>query len=367
MVVGLAVAGACAREEIDPASAGEGATTTAARTETDSAAPDDSSGSSDYGPAAGETSAGTSTGGQASSDGAGLDSGPGDSSSDGEDAAPDLRLLHCGADGGNLVVLDLVDGDDYQVVWEWVAADAVGWSGDAASDFGSLPECKVVEDGTQIAVAGNSSVALIDFPSGEVVLHGPVNAAHSVALLPGGRLVGVGSTSAQVRLFQIGDNETVVWEDEMDAAHAAVWDRDRELVYVVGDDRMRRYTLTDWDTDTPSLSPLDAEDLVLPDRGAHDLSPLPGTSGLALSTRVQVWIFDRDALTFAPLRPIATVAKVKSVDVHPVTGRMAIGRAQQEYWTTEIELLNPEGTIALPDQERLYKVRWFARETAAAL
>lgn len=276
---------------------------------------------------------------------------------------PDERLLHCGAGGGNVVMLDLAEGDTYEVVWEWHAEDAAGW--EDPEGFSSVADCKVVEDGTQIALSGNHAVALVEFPSGDVLLHGPLPAAHSVALLPGGRLVGVGASSGLVRLFEVGRNDTVVWEDDMESAHGVVWDRGRELVYVIGHDRLRKYALVNWDTAEPALEEL--EELELPDRGAHDLSVVPGSDLLVLSTRWDVWTYDRSTDAFAPFEPIATWRKVKSVDIHPETGRVAVGQGEEDYWATQVQLRSPDAIIPLPESERLYKTRWFARETAAAL
>lgn len=262
-------------------------------------------------------------------------------------------------------MLDLEDGDDYHQVWEWVAEEASGWESDVTADFSSMADCKMVEDGTQIAISGRGGVALIDYPSGDVVVHGPVPAAHSVALLPQGRLVGVGASSALIRLFEVGRSEEILWEDEMTAAHGVVWDREREKLYIVGHDRMRQYTLEDWDTDTPTLAL--AADLELPDRGAHDLSSVASTSLLLLSTRANVWSFDRETEVFAPYAPLADDSKVKSVDVHPLSGRVAVSRADRDWWTTQIRLLGPDASIELPEEERLYKVRWWQRATSAAL
>lgn len=257
-------------------------------------------------------------------------------------------------------MLDLAAGDDYEVVWEWVAEDAPGWEDPVG--FNSMADCKVVDDGERIAVSGNQAVALIEYPSGEVLLHGPVPAAHSVELLPRERIIGVGANSALIRLFEVGQNEVVLWEDEMEAAHGVVWDADRERVYVIGHDRMRIYSLVDWDTDSPSLE-VDL-DLELPDRGAHDLSVVPGTDLLVLSTRSDVWTFDRSTLEFAPYGEIAKWGKVKSVDIHPVTGRVAVSQGEEEWWATQIQLFGPDAVIPLPEGERLYKARWFARESA---
>ena len=278
---------------------------------------------------------------------------------------PDHRILHCGAGGGNVVLLDLTDGDDYEIVWEWQASEASGLPENLVGAFYSMSDCKMAEGGTQLAIAGHSQVALLDFPSGDVLLHGPVGAAHSVAVLPDDRLVGVGSSSALIRLFEVGKSGEVIWEDTMTSAHGALWDRDRERLYVIGHQSMRLYSLVDWDTANPGLAL--EETLELPDRGAHDLSPLPGTDALLLSTRANVWTFDRGSGEFAPFAPIADEKKIKSVDVNPTTGRTSYTQGEDSFWGTAIQLLDPAGVVPLPEGERLYKARWFAREGSAPL
>jgi hypothetical protein len=65
-----------------------------------------------------------------------------------------------------------------------------------------------------------------------------------------------------------------------------------------------------------------------------------------------VFLFDRDQATFRPHPLMAKEAKVKSADVHPVSGRLVVST-----WGNTLKLLEPSGTITFKDA-RPYKARW---------
>ena len=96
----------------------------------------------------------------------------------------------------------------------------------------------------------------------------------------------------------------------------------------------------------------------LPDGNGHDLSPVPGTPFLALSTQGGCWFFDRDSMRFTAHPDLADVPNVKSIDVHPVTGRLAYIHAEgRQWWAHALRFRHPDGLLNMP-QEHLYKARW---------
>ncbi|HPM84724.1 MAG TPA: hypothetical protein PLF81_28660 [Candidatus Anammoximicrobium sp.] len=140
------------------------------------------------------------------------------------------------------------------------------------------------------------------------------------------------------------------------SAHGVVWDEGRQLLWALGLNELRSYGLRDWDSDKPSLAL--SGSYPLPDADGHDLQPVPRGHDLVVTTGRGVYLFDRDKHGFRLHPDLGQKAHVKSVSVHPVTGRMAFIQASDKAWWTDSRgLLSPADTIQLPG-ERLYKARW---------
>jgi hypothetical protein len=90
----------------------------------------------------------------------------------------------------------------------------------------------------------------------------------------------------------------------------------------------------------------------------HELSVVPGSQELLVSTEGGVWRFDRASTTFRPDPDLHGLHHVKSAVLHPATGRLAYTQADTpEWWTTRIRFRRPDEIVTL-DGEHIYKVRW---------
>lgn len=266
------------------------------------------------------------------------------------------ELVVCGWD--EVFVLD-VSGAPTKV-WSWKAADRPELPEAYRTKFRTTDECKPVSGNRFLITASSDGAALVDRETGVARWWGACGNAHSAELLPGERIVLACSvregTGNKLALFDAGVPEKQLFATELHSGHGAVWDAERQVLWALGMDELRAYTLVAWDTPSPSLA-LKAT-YALPDRSGHELMAVPDSSRLVLSTHASVWLFDRDTGAFTKDGDLKDVHDVKSVAIHRGTGRKAYVRADApEWWSSRIRLLHPDRTITL-EGERLYKIRW---------
>ena len=272
---------------------------------------------------------------------------------------PARELILCGADEVFILSLSGPDGLQHSKVWSWRAADCPDIPESLHKGFRTTDDCKPVDAGQSILISSSSgAVALLDRKTGRASFHAPVVNTHSIEMLPGGRIAAAASTgnapgANRIVIFNLAGQELA--SDALISGHGVVWDDRRNRLWALGLDELRAYTLVGDDRQTR----LKLEYKVsLPDPDGHDLSPIPGTPRLFISTGRHCWHFDRDTRQFTPHESLANAAAVKSYCVHPTTGQIAYVQAEgKEWWAPRIHLLNPAGTLHLPDQ-RLYKARW---------
>jgi hypothetical protein len=269
---------------------------------------------------------------------------------------PGDALVLCGRDEVFIVSLD------GQRLWSWRAAERPEIPEELRPKFRTTDECKPVDGGSRILITSSGgAAALVERATGRALWWAAAVNAHSAELLPRGRVAvaaSVGEGGNRVLLFDLATPMKPLFHDELVSAHGFVWDEGRRRLWALGERELRAYRLKDWESATPSLER--AETFALPDAGGHDLRPLPGTSRLVLSTNPSLWHFDRDRKVFEIPEGFPETDKVKSVDVHPRTGRIAWVRAETSWWAPRVRLLLPEDELILPD-ERLYKARWIGR------
>jgi len=271
------------------------------------------------------------------------------------------ELVVCGWD--EVFILDLNRGQRQTPakVWSWKAQDRADIPARSRELFRTTDECRPVRGGGILITSSTDGVALVERETGSVLFRAVVPNAHSADLLPEGRVV-VASSGAEegnrLVVFDLNGPPEPVCADAMSWAHGVVWDAQRELLWALGRDELRAYELRDWASRGPSMSRVAAFDL--PDPGGHDLSPVPDTSLLVVTTQEHVYDFDRDERRFAPHPLLGNVPCVKSVSVHPVSGQIAYVRAEGKHWWAEtIRFLEPEDVFHVPGAH-FYKARWGA-------
>ncbi|WP_395749126.1 DUF6528 family protein [Prosthecobacter sp.] len=254
--------------------------------------------------------------------------------------------------GGNEVFIVDTDGATAKKLWRWSGEDAADLPAEARRDFNHLDECKPLENGAKLLVcASNGGCALIDRATNRLLWRARARNAHSLSLLPHDRIVVASSLSGDhLEVFSLSGSTVPVFKTPLHSAHGLVWDEKRQCLWALGFDELRAYTLEAWESDQPLLKLKSS--YPLPDKDGHDLRPVPGTNELIITTEKTVQLFDRETNSFKPHTLLGKEAGIKSVDVHPSTGRIVISS-----WGTAIRLLEPSGTIQFKDA-RPYKVRW---------
>ena len=71
-----------------------------------------------------------------------------------------------------------------------------------------------------------------------------------------------------------------------------------KLLYALADEEIRIYKLLHDNPAGISLARIAL--LILPERGGHDLYPVPRTDFLSVSTESSCWLFDRESFSFEP-------------------------------------------------------------------
>lgn len=262
-------------------------------------------------------------------------------------------LFVCGAD--EVVRIDPATSPAERL-WAWSAAGCDEIPADLKRAFATTDECKPLDGGKRLLVSSSGGgCALLELPSGKALWWARVTNAHSIEELPGGRIAvasSVGATGNKVLLFDRSLPEKPIAELPLKSAHGLVWDGKRKLLWALGFD-----VLIACRADGDEL--VQTQSHTLPDNDGHDLRAVPGSQDLVLSTHGGVWLFDREKSTFRPEPTMKEWMDVKSIDIHPGNGRVAVVRAEGGHWWTEtLRFLKPGGDARVDGENVLYKARW---------
>lgn len=275
-------------------------------------------------------------------------------------SSPESELILCGWDEVFILALSDASTPVYRKVWSWRATDSPEIPAALQTTFGTTDDCKPVDGGRRILISSSGGgIALVDRETRRASFHAFVTNAHSIAWLPGGRIavaasVAQNSTGDRVVIFDAASGRELA-SDGLPSGHGVVWDEARDVLWALGGNVLRAYAIG---SSVGSTRLERTFELALPDRGGHDLSPVPGSPRLFLSTLRRCWYFDRDRKEITPHDTLGNRVNLKSYDVHPRTGRVVYVQAESpNWWAEHIHFQRPDGTLRLPDQ-RLYKARW---------
>jgi hypothetical protein len=270
-----------------------------------------------------------------------------------------MELIVCGWD--EVFVVDPDAGAAAgRKLWSWRAADCPSLPDEYRTLFGSTDDCKPVAGGRRVLISSSGGgAALVERATGGASFCGQLVNAHSIEMLPGGRIAVAGSNTPDgdgLLVFEQGLPGRRLWSGRLPWGHGLVWDAARELLWALSIDHVQAYRLTNWDSGRPELAVAAAWEL--PDHWGHDLFPAGDGANLTVTTRDHCWLFDRDAGTFAPDPDLADEPGVKCISTDPSTGRIAWVQAEAgEWWAPRIRFLKPPGELHMPG-EKVYKVRW---------
>jgi hypothetical protein len=272
------------------------------------------------------------------------------------------ELIVCGWD--EVFILDFSKPNQEQPtkIWSWKAAERSDLPDEFKGLFGTTDECKPFNMGKNVLITSSGgAVAYVDRQQDRVLFYARAANAHSADLLPNNRVAVAASFNREGRgdrliIFDLNQPDQALWHEELPGGHGVVWDEERQLLWALSIQDIRVYQLDDWDTSAPKL--INALTIDLPERGGHDLYPVPGTSLLMVTTGKHCWLFDRDKKTFTLHPELSEQAHVKSISQHPITKQVVYVQAEGDHWWAErLHFLNPEQTLHIPG-EHFYKARW---------
>jgi hypothetical protein len=255
------------------------------------------------------------------------------------------------------------EGDKAQIVSrsDWEAGKSKGMPTGMVESFKTTDDCKPIEKGARILVTSSAGgLAIVERESGDTIFHALVPNAHSAEVLPRNRVVAAASVNPKggdrLILFDRDRSGVELFSTPLHSAHGVHWVEAEQTLWALGHGELQAYDLVDWDSAKPSLKL--RRSWPLPSASGHDLSPVPNASSFIVTTNTQVYTFDRKTGQFTPHPALGTLPVIKSVSIHPTTGRLMFTQADRpEWWTRTLRFLDPTATLSFPG-DRLYKARW---------
>lgn len=258
-----------------------------------------------------------------------------------------------------LIVIDpnLSTELDKQVIWQVKASDIKNLPDSLHRYYKTMDDAKSVDNDTKLlASSSGGGVVLIDRKSKEALFYAIAPNAHSIEYLPNNKIAVALSTNPngnRLNVYDLHQPGVVLYSDSLYSGHGVTWDQNREILYALGFDELRAYSLVNWNTEKPELKL--EQTWNTPETGGHDLFA-SSSENLLISTSNKVWEFDIVDEQFSPFQPIADTAHVKSIYFDEETKELVYTKGEIRWWTHQIHFLNPDKTIKVPEI-KLYKVR----------
>ena len=273
-------------------------------------------------------------------------------------AEPKEEIVACGDDKLLIISPEQSQGEQPKVVWQWKVSDAVGQIPEKYQKLMiPLDDCKPIEHNTKILLASSGGGAiLLDRITKKCLFYADVPMAHSIEMLPNNRIVVALSTHPKgnsIELYDVNKPEQVLYRDSLYSGHGVVWVTKQHLLYALGYDVLRAYSLQNWNSERPSLK-LEKK-WALPSEGGHDLVPISDKE-LVITNHAGIFCFNMETEAFTPFEPLEGVGNIKSVNYDPDSKRLIYTKAEISWWTHHIYLENPKQVFTV-DSIKLYKVR----------
>lgn len=276
-------------------------------------------------------------------------------------ASAQSSVFLCG--GAQVVQADVVTQDGKATLverWHWRPEESRGMPEKLMRKFITTDDCKPVDSGHKLLITSSGdAVALVAYPSGDTLFSAVVKNAHSAELLPHG-LVAVASSDSpdkegdRLLLFMGDQSSKPIGYLPLEAAHGAVWDAKRNVLWALGGKTLLKIAL---ETTGPIPHFVVERAVDLPEPIGHDLQIAADDSMLYLATTKRVLQVDPEHMTFAPFEPFRGISGVKSLSINAQTKQIAFTEADPGvWWTYTLRFLGPQDTVKLPSM--IYKVRW---------
>lgn len=273
------------------------------------------------------------------------------------DAVPKGFWVAC---GGNEVMLIDPNATESKspVVWNWKVSEAEEQLPLPYQKLlVPLDECKLIDNNTKLLLTSSGgATCLLDIKTKKVEFYAQTPMAHSAEILSNDLIAVANSTHPQgnsLEIYHRSTPETVLAKDSLYSGHGVSWDSERQVLYALGYDDLRTYTVEFDKNEEVMLNLL--KTVKLPDLGGHDLS-LVDKDRLLVSTHHSVFTYDVVAETFKEFEPLKGIENVKSANFDPITNTLVYTKAEESWWTFNIYSEHPARKIHIPTT-KLYKVR----------
>ncbi|MBA4030911.1 MAG: hypothetical protein C0478_08470 [Planctomyces sp.] len=295
------------------------------------------------------------------------------------------EVILCGF--GELTHIDLAQLHEAKLpvkpIWSWQGVGREDLPEARRKQFGTTDEVKLVAGGTQLLVTSSGSgcsliqrVASDKHVAGSVLWSATVPNAHSIEMLPEGKVVVAASTAKtgnKLLVFDVTKGDQPIAEVPLYSAHGVVWDKELNRLFAVGFKEINRYEVVS--TANGGVELKLEESYPLPDEGGHDLQPVPGTPDLVVSTHDHVHLFDRLTKIYRKHPILGDRAHIKCVSVRLLPNgieTLFVQASDEHWWSHEIgTFVEPQGGF-VPGKETplplistyslgkggVYKARW---------
>lgn len=248
--------------------------------------------------------------------------------------------------------------------WRWDSSKAKGLPSTIAKQLNQLDDCKASLDGKQMLVSSShNAIAVVNYPAGDAVFYATVPNAHSIELLPNGIVAAASSTHPkgnQLMLFNLSTPNKPIFTMPLEAAHGVTWDPARNVLWVLGDDRLLQLSVSRKDAASVDVKVLNTYQWGK--KGGHDLVLSHDGRSLVITTGTKVMLFDIASGTFSDYAPLSGMSGIKSISFEPGTERMAYTHADTGgWWTSTLHIKADGNDEAIPLDRETYKVRWAVR------
>jgi hypothetical protein len=268
---------------------------------------------------------------------------------------PPKSFLVCG--DSKVMIVDYSKSRDSipEIIWSWDAHEAKDLPEQFRNrKFNSTDDCKAINNGKQILLSSSSgAIAIVNVADKKVVFYAAVANAHSIALLPGNKLVAAASIHAngnKIMLFDINKPDEPIFTDSLYSAHGLVWDTKRKSLFALGYDVLREYKM-----EGNSLN-LKA-DWKIPGESGHELGLTSDANTLFVTEHTGAWIFNLKDQQFTKIKGFPDAQNIKSLN-RDRSGQYIFTIPEESWWTYHVRFFMPERSLAFPGM-KVYKARWF--------
>lgn len=269
-----------------------------------------------------------------------------------------LQEIIIGGDD-QVMILDFENSVDSvkNIKWQIKTSEIISLPDSISKHLKTVDDHKSVDNNSKILICSSGgATVMVDRATKESLFYAITPNAHSIEYLPNNRIVVALSTAKNgnsIKLYDADKSNIVLFKDSLYSGHGVTWLEKRELLYALGNDELRAYSLLDWNTERPSLK---LENMwKLPEAGGHDLFA-SSDNQLIISTSNAVWKFKLNSNVFEPFEPIANVPNVKSIYYNEKTEHLIYTKGEISWWTHNIYSLNPTKVIKVPEID-VYKIR----------